>query len=84
MDLICFEAVGGLDAIASIFCCKVDSLTMKYLGMPLGAPFKETSIGIPFWKGWNGNSLVGRYFTYQRKVDSLGRRVLCQVFQRNT
>lgn len=72
MDLICFEAVGCLDALASIICCRVDSLTTKYLGMPLGALLKETSIGIPFWKRWNGNSLVRRYFTYQRKVDSLG------------
>jgi hypothetical protein len=33
--------------VASILDCRVSSLTMKYLGLPLGDPFKAKSI-------WNG------------------------------
>ena len=30
--------VGDLNALASTLCCKVGTLPMRYLGMPLGAP----------------------------------------------
>lgn len=35
------------DRLASIFGCKVIGLPMKYLRLPLGAPYKSTTI-------WNG------------------------------
>ena len=39
--------VGNLDALARILCCKVGCLPMSYLGMPLGAHFKDASIWNP-------------------------------------
>ena len=36
--------VNNLIALASILQCRVGSLPMKYLGMPLGTSFKTTSI----------------------------------------
>ena len=39
--------VGNLDALAHILCCKVGRLPMSYLGMPLGAHFKDASIWNP-------------------------------------
>ena len=37
----------NLDALANILQCRVGSLPMKYLGMPLGTSFKTTSIWNP-------------------------------------
>ena len=42
--------VGNLDALARILCCKVGRLPMSYLGMPLGAHFKDASIWNPISK----------------------------------
>ena len=39
--------VGHMDALARILCCKVGRLPMSYLGMPLGAHFKDASIWNP-------------------------------------
>ena len=39
--------VGNVDALARILCCKVGRLPMFYLGMPLGAHFKDASIWNP-------------------------------------
>ena len=39
--------VGNLGALARILCCKVGRLPMSYLGMPLGAHFKDASIWNP-------------------------------------
>ena len=39
--------VNNLDALANILQCRVDSLPMKYLGMPLGISFKTVSIWNP-------------------------------------
>ena len=36
--------VGNLIALARILCCKVGTLPMRYLGMPLGAHYKDVSI----------------------------------------
>ena len=36
--------VGNLDALACILCCKVGCLPMSYLGMPLDAHYKDSSI----------------------------------------
>jgi hypothetical protein len=37
----------GIESLASIFGCSVAQLPMKYFGLPLGVPYKSTSI-------WNG------------------------------
>ena len=39
--------VGNIDDLASILSCRVGSLPMKDLGMPLGTPFKTASIWNP-------------------------------------
>ena len=39
--------VGNLDALAHILCRKVGCLAISYLGMPLGAHFKDASIWNP-------------------------------------
>jgi len=36
--------VGDVEGLACIFGCKVVSLLMKYLGLPLGASYKTKSI----------------------------------------
>ena len=33
--------VGNLNALARTLCCKVGTLLMRYLGMPLGAHYKQ-------------------------------------------
>ena len=36
--------VGNLHALACVLCCRVGSLPMTYLGMPLGAHYKDPLI----------------------------------------
>ena len=36
-----------LESLADVIQCRVDCLAMKYLGMPLGSPFKKSSIWNP-------------------------------------
>ena len=43
-EIIPIREVNNLDALANILSCKVGSLPMKYLGMPLGTSFKTASI----------------------------------------
>ena len=39
--------VGDLNGLARILCCKVGTLPLRYLGMPLGAHYKDSSIWNP-------------------------------------
>ena len=39
--------VRNLNGLACTHCCKVDTLPMRYLGMPLGAHYKDSSIWNP-------------------------------------
>ena len=43
-EIVPVGEVNNLVALASILQCRVGSLPMKYLGMPLGTSFKTTSI----------------------------------------
>jgi hypothetical protein len=45
--LVHVDNVGDVERLARIVGCRVASLPMKYLGLPLGALYKATSI-------WNG------------------------------
>ena len=47
-EIVLVGEVGNLDALARILCCKVGCLPMTYLGMPLGAHYKDSSIWKPF------------------------------------
>jgi hypothetical protein len=44
------DDVGGL---AGILGCRVSSLPMKYIGLPLGLHLKQNQLGIVLFKSWN-------------------------------
>ena len=46
-EIVPVGEVNNLDTLANILQCRVGSLPMKYLGMPLGTSFKKTSIWNP-------------------------------------
>ena len=46
-EIVPIGEVNNLDALANILHCRVGSLPMKYLGMPLGTSFKTASIWNP-------------------------------------
>ena len=46
-EIVPVGEVGNLDALARILCCKVSCLPMSFLGMPLGAHYKDSSIWNP-------------------------------------
>jgi hypothetical protein len=71
------EDVGGL---ASVLSCRVSSLRLKYLGLPLGASFKAKSI-------WNGitkkmeRCLAGWKWLYLSKGGKITLiKALCPIF----
>ena len=39
--------VGNLNVLALVLCCRVGNLPITYLGMPLGAHYKDSSIWNP-------------------------------------
>ena len=43
-EIVSIGEVNNLDALANILQCRVGSLPLKYLGMPLGTSFKTASI----------------------------------------
>ena len=46
-EIVPVGEVRNLDALATILRCRVGSLPMKYLGMPLGTPYKTASVWDP-------------------------------------
>ena len=46
-EIVPVGEVGNISALSNILHCRVGSLPMKYLGMPLGTPFKTTFIWNP-------------------------------------
>ena len=46
-EIVPVREVGNIGALANILRCRVGSLPMKYLGMPLGTPYKTASIWNP-------------------------------------
>ena len=46
-EIVLVGEVGNIDALATILRCRVGSLPMKYLGMPLGTPYKTASVWNP-------------------------------------
>ena len=49
-ELVAVEAVHNMDLLVAVLGCKQGSLPMKYLGLPLGAKFKDKSIWNPILK----------------------------------
>ena len=71
---------GNIGALANILCCRVGSLPMKYLGMPLGTLYKTASIWNPILEkmekkllGWKRLYLSkgGRLKLLKRTLSSL-------------
>ena len=46
-EIVPVGEVGNIDVLANILSYRVGSLPRKYLGMPLGTPFKTASIWNP-------------------------------------
>ena len=46
-EIVPVGEVGNISALSNILHCRVGSLPMKYLGMPLGTSFKTTFIWNP-------------------------------------
>ena len=43
-EIVPVGEVGNIDALATMLHCRVGSLPLKYLGMPLGTPYKTASV----------------------------------------
>ena len=63
--------VGNLDALTHILCCKVGCLPMSYLGMPLGAHYKDSSIWNPIIEWMEKRLAGGSSYICQKGVDLL-------------
>ena len=46
-ELVLVGVVHNIDLLINVLCCKQGSLPMKYLSLPLGAKFKDTTIWNP-------------------------------------
>ena len=46
-EIVPIGDVRNLNGLALTLCCMVDTLPMRYLGMPLGAHYKDSSIWNP-------------------------------------
>ena len=46
-EIVPVGEVENIDVLAAILRCRVGSLPLKYLGMPLGTPYKTTSMWNP-------------------------------------
>lgn len=59
-EIILVGELADVDLLANIFGCRVARLPMNYLGLPLRAPYKSTSIWSDIVQKWRGAWLVGR------------------------
>ena len=69
-EIVLVGEVNNLDALANILQCRVGSLPMKYLGMPLGTSFKTASIWNPILEKME-KKLSGWKHLYLSKGDRL-------------
>ena len=66
-ELVLVGVVHNIDLLINVLCCKQGSLPMKYLSLPLGAKFKDTTIWNPILKKME-RRLVRNACTYPREV----------------
>ena len=80
---------GNLNVLARVLCCKVGSLPMTYLGMPLRAHYKDSSIWNPIIKkmerrlsGWKRLYLLkgGKLTLLKSTISSLPNYYPCLLF----
>ena len=69
-EIVPVGEVGNIGDLAYILSCRVGSLPMKYLGMPLGTPFKTASIWNPILK-----KMEKKLFGWKRLYLSKGGRL---------
>ena len=69
IEIVLVGEVNNLDSLDNILHCKVGSLPMKYLGLPLGTLFKTTSIWNPILEKME-KKLSGSVSIYQTVVVS--------------
>jgi len=70
-EIVPFGEVSNLDALTNILCCRVGSLNMKYLGMPLVIPYKTTYIWNPILERMEKKVSSWNDSIYQRAEDLL-------------
>ena len=69
-ELVPVGLVHNIDLLLVVLGCKQGSLPIKYLGLPLGAKFKDKTIWNPILKKME-RRLVRNACTYPREVESL-------------
>ena len=70
IEIVPIRKVRNIQSLANILQCRVGSLPMIYLGMPLATLYKTTSIWNPSLKGWKRSFQAGSGFICQMVVDS--------------
>ena len=69
-EIVPIGDVGNLNALAHTLCCKVGTMPMRYLGIPLGAHYKDASIWNPIIE-----KMEKRLFGWKRLYLSKGGRL---------
>ena len=69
-EIVPIREVRNIQSLANILQCRVGSLPMIYLGMPLGYLHKTASIWIRSLRGWKRSFQAGSDFICQKVVDS--------------
>jgi hypothetical protein len=68
-EMVSVGDLPNLRVLADIMGCRIGSLPMSYLGMPLGANFKSKTVWNSILEKKECNWQGGKVFTYQRGVD---------------
>ena len=69
-EIIPVGVVHNIDLFLVVLGCNQGSLPMKYLGLPLGAKFKDKSIWNPILEKMERRLVVGNAYIYPREVES--------------
>ena len=70
-ELVPVGMVHNLDLLLNVLGCKQGTLPMKYLGLPLGAKFKDKTIWNPILEKIERRLAGWKCCTYPREVESL-------------
>ena len=70
-ELVPIGVVHNFDLLLNVLGCKQGTLPMKYLGLPLGAKFKDKIIWNPILEKMERRLARWKHFTYLREVESL-------------
>ena len=70
-ELVVVGAVHNFELLVAVLGCKQGSLPMKYLGLPLGAKFKDKTIWNPILEKLERKLAGWKNYIYLREVESL-------------